>query len=46
MPQYDKYYPMMMGLFGHEDQIENPDTNNLTSLKASGKNVEVIDWLE
>ena len=29
MPQYDKYYPMMMGLFGHEDQIENPDTNSL-----------------
>lgn len=46
MPQYDKYYPMMMGLFGHEDQIENPDTNNLASLKASGKNVEVVDWLE
>lgn len=42
MPQYDKYYPMMMGLFDHEDQIDNPDTNNLTSLKASGKNVEVI----
>lgn len=46
MPQYDKYYPMMMGLFDHEDQIDNPDTNNLTSLKASGKNVEVIGWLE
>ena len=46
MPQYDKYYPMMMGLFGHDDQIDNPDTNNLTSLKASGKNVEVIQWLE
>lgn len=24
MPQYDKYYPMMMGLFGHDDQIRQP----------------------
>lgn len=46
MPQYDKYYPMMMGLFGHEDQIDNPETNNLPALKASGKNKEVIKWLE
>ncbi len=46
MPQYDKYYPMMMGLFNREDQIENAETNNLTALKASGKNVEVIGWLE
>lgn len=46
MPQYDKYYEMMMGLFDRHDQINNPDTCNLPALKASGKNVEVIAWLE
>lgn len=46
MPQYDKYYEMMMKIFGREDQIDNIDTKDLTHLKASGKNKEVIGWLE
>ncbi len=46
MPQYDLYYEMMMGLFGRDDQKNNPDTCNLPALKASGKQPEVIGWLE
>ena len=36
----------MMKIFGREDQIDNIDTKDLTHLKASGKNKEVIGWLE
>lgn len=46
MPQYDKYYEMMMDIFGYPEQKDNPDTRDLPHLKASGKNVEVIKWLE
>lgn len=46
MPQYNKYYEMMMGLFDLPEQINNPDTSTLAALKASGKNVDVIQWLE
>ena len=46
MPQYDKYYAMMMELFGRQDQVDNVDTRDLSHLKASGKNKEVIGWLE
>ena len=46
MPQYDKYYAMMMKLFGRQDQVDNVDTRDLSHLKASGKNKEVIGWLE
>lgn len=46
MPQYDKYYEMMMDIFGYPEQKDNPDTKDLPHLKASGKNVEVIKWLE
>lgn len=46
MPQYDKYYDMMMDIFGYPEQKNNPDTKDLPHLKASGKQVEVIQWLE
>lgn len=46
MPQYDKYYRMMMEITGNEEHADDPDTLNLPSLKASGKQPEVISWLE
>ncbi len=46
MPQYDKYYTMMMEITGNAEQGDNPDTCNLPALKASGKQSEVIGWLE
>lgn len=46
MPQYDKYYRMMMEITGNEEHADDPDTLNLPSLKASGKQPEVIGWLE
>ena len=44
--QYDKYYNMMMEITGNADRKDQPDTCNLPSLKASGKQPEVIGWLE
>ncbi|MGI6106196.1 MAG: CaiB/BaiF CoA transferase family protein [Raoultibacter sp.] len=46
MPQYDKYYNMMMEITGNEDHKDEADTCNLSALKASGKQPEVISWLE
>ncbi|AJC12426.1 carnitine dehydratase [Berryella intestinalis] len=45
MPQYDKYYNMMMEITGLNEHIDQPDTCNLPALKASGKQPEVIGWL-
>lgn len=46
MPQYDKYYNMMMETLGLPEHIDDADTSTLPALKASGKNHEVIRWLE
>ena len=46
MPQYDKYYNMMMEITGNAEHIDQPDTCNLPALKESGKQPEVISWLE
>lgn len=46
MPQYDKYYNMMMEITGNADRVDQPDTCNLPALKAAGKQPEVISWLE
>ena len=40
MPQYDKYYNMMMEITGNDEHKDQPDTCNLPSLKASGKQHE------
>lgn len=46
MPQYDKYYNMMMEITGNAEHVDQPDTCNLPALKASEKQPEVISWLE
>lgn len=46
MPQYDKYYNMMMEITGNEEHKDDPETCNLPALKKSGKQPEVIQWLE
>ncbi len=46
MPQYDKYYNMMMEITGNEEHKDDPETCNLPALKESGKQPEVIKWLE
>jgi len=46
MPQYDKYYNMMMEITGNAEQIDRPETCNLPSLKANDMQPEVISWLE
>lgn len=46
MPQYDKYYNMMMEITGNNEHIDQPDTCNLPALKQSGMQPEVIKWLE
>jgi len=46
MPQYDKYYNMMMEITGNSEHIDQPDTCNLPALKESEKQPEVIGWLE
>lgn len=46
MPQYDKYYNMMMEITGNAEHVDQADTCNLPALKASEKQPEVISWLE
>jgi crotonobetainyl-CoA:carnitine CoA-transferase CaiB-like acyl-CoA transferase len=46
MPQYDKYFPMMMEILGIPERKDDPLINNLPSLKANGKQAEVIALLE
>lgn len=46
MPQYDKYYNMMMEITGNSEHVDQPDTCNLPALKKSEKQPEVIQWLE
>ena len=36
----------MMEITGNQDHMDQPDTCNLPTLKASGKQPEVISWLE
>ncbi|QKF07847.1 CoA transferase [Berryella wangjianweii] len=45
MPQYDKYYNMMMEILNLHEHIDQSDTCNLPALKASQKQPEVISWL-
>lgn len=46
MPQYDKYYNMMMEITNNASHVDQADTCNLPALKESGKQAEVISWLE
>ncbi|MDR2721937.1 MAG: CoA transferase [Coriobacteriaceae bacterium] len=46
MPQYDKYYNMMMEITGNSDHVDDPETWNLPALKSSEKQPVVIEWLE
>lgn len=46
MPQYDKYYEMMMTIFGMPEHIGDKGTENLPALLESGRQPDVISWLE
>jgi len=46
MPQYDKYFAMMMGIFGLDAYANDPDLCNLPALKASKKAHVVVSLLE
>lgn len=46
MPQYDKYFTMMMEIFGLGEYANDPDISNLPALKASGKAGLVVGLLE
>lgn len=45
MPQYDKYYNMMMEITDNLEHVDQKDTCCLPALKESGKQPEVIEWL-
>jgi crotonobetainyl-CoA:carnitine CoA-transferase CaiB-like acyl-CoA transferase len=46
MPQYDKYFPMMMEIFGMTEHLGDPEICNLPALKASKKSHHVVSLLE
>lgn len=46
MPNYDKYFDMMMRIFGHDEHVGAEDISTLPALKASGKAPFVIGLLE
>ncbi|MDR0593460.1 MAG: CoA transferase [Bifidobacteriaceae bacterium] len=46
MPQYDKYFAMMMEILGLAEHADDPTIRDLPSLKASGRQADVIALLE
>lgn len=46
MPNYDKYFAMMMQMLGLDEHADDPEISTLPALKASGRAPDVIGLLE
>ncbi|MBM4761280.1 CaiB/BaiF CoA-transferase family protein [Bacillus sp. B15-48] len=45
-PEYNRYFPKLMGLLGREDLIANDNYNTIEAVNGRGKNREIIEILE